>query len=71
MAKVRISHPDDQAAADALRLGVPASKCSPLRIHKGMEGERTGMAHLSSHSSRYMKAHDAMGTKIKHTEYGP
>ncbi len=39
-------------------------KSAPVRVHKGMEGQRTGHPHLTSHSSRYRQAHEKLGTKI-------
>lgn len=48
--------------ATALSLGHP--KSAPVKVHKGMEGQRTGHPHLTPHSSRYRRAHEKMGTKI-------
>lgn len=48
--------------ANALSQGHPKSK--PVKIHKGMEGQRTGFPHLMPHSARYQQAHEARGTKL-------
>jgi hypothetical protein len=52
--------PDE--VVSALSQGHP--KSAPVKIHKGMEGERTGLPHLTPHSLRYRQAHEKMGTKI-------
>jgi hypothetical protein len=53
--------PDE--VASALAQGHP--KSVPVKVHKGMEGERTGLPHLTPHSLRYRQAHEKMGTKIE------
>ena len=52
--------PDELASA--LSGGHP--KSVPVEVHKGMEGERTGLPHLTPHSLRYRQAHGKMRTKI-------
>ena len=52
--------PDE--VASALSQGHP--KSVPVKVHKGMEGERTGLPHLTPHSLRYRQAHEKMGTKV-------
>ena len=39
-------------------------KSAPVKTHKGMEGQRTGLPHLTPHSTRYRQAHEKMGTSI-------
>jgi len=48
----------------AMMLGNGHPKSVPVKVHKGMEGERTGLPHLTPHSLRYRQAHEKMGTKI-------
>jgi hypothetical protein len=48
--------------ASALSGGHP--KSVPFKVHKGMEGQRTGHPHLTPHSLRYRQAHEKLGTKI-------
>ena len=48
--------------ASALAQGHP--KSAPVKTHKGMEGERTGLPHLTPHSSRFRQAHEKVGTKV-------
>jgi hypothetical protein len=56
---------NDDAAATLSR----NPKSAPVPTHKGMEGERTGLPHLTPHSLRYRQAHEKMGTAIpKDTE---
>jgi hypothetical protein len=52
--------PDELASA--LSGGHP--KSVPFKVHKGMEGQRTGHPHLTPHSLRYRQAHEKMGTKV-------
>ena len=52
--------------ASALAQGHP--KSVPVKIHKGMEGGRTGLAHLTPHSLRFRTAHESVGTKIEPDE---
>lgn len=46
-------------------------KSKPVKVHKGMEGPRTGLPHLTPHSLRYLGAHAARGTKIEPVGKGP
>lgn len=48
--------------ASALAQGHP--KSVPVKVHKGMEGQRTGLPHLTPHSLRYRQAHEKVGTKL-------
>lgn len=50
----------DEDAAKALNY----TKSKPAKIKKGMEGERTGLPHLSPVSLRFRNAHAAVGTKV-------
>lgn len=52
----------DSEVAAALANGHP--KSVPVKIHKGMEGERTGLPHLTPHSTRFRQAHEKFGTKV-------
>lgn len=52
----------DSEVAATLALGHPKSQTP--KVHKGMEGERTGLPHVVSHSSRFIKAHAARGTNV-------
>ena len=52
----------DESVAMVLGSGHP--KSVPVKVHKGMEGERTGLPHLTPHSLRFRQAHEKMGTKI-------
>ena len=52
--------------ASALAQGHP--KSVQVKIHKGMEGERTGLHHLTPHSLRFRTAHESVGTKIEPDE---
>jgi hypothetical protein len=49
--------------AGALAQGHP--KSAPVNVHRGMEGQRTGLPHLTPHSLRFREAHARMGTKLE------
>ena len=56
---------DDAAATLARR----HPKSAQVETHKGMEGQRTGLPHLTPHSLRYRQAHEKFGTTVpKDTE---
>ena len=50
---------------DAAAALVRHPKSAPVETHKGMEGQRTGLPHLTPKSLRYQEAHARVGTKIK------
>lgn len=59
----------DSEVAAALANGHPKSK--PPMTHPRMEGPRTGLPHISPVSSRFIKAHGAVGTKVTVPSEGP
>jgi len=59
----------DEDAACTLAQGHP--KSAPPDMKRHMEGERTGLPHLTPHSLRYRAAHAAVGTKLPPENVGP
>jgi hypothetical protein len=51
---------NDDAAAMLAR----NPKSAQVEAHKGMEGQRTGLPHLTPHSLRYRQAHERLGTAV-------
>jgi hypothetical protein len=63
MKKTVVCTNDDAAAVLAQH-----PKSAPVETHKGMEGQRTGLPHVTPHSLRYRQAHEKFGTAIPKDE---
>lgn len=67
--KADIRELSDSEAKAALKLH--PTKSEKVKTHHAMEGERTGLPHLTPMSLRYQRAHAAMGTKVTPPGDGP